>query len=87
MPKITSSECLSDEETAQEYPLMKKFFKGTDIFGQPECRIQRMDGPRMSRAHYIFAPIIEQALESAAKEKLWEAFEFEVKVKRKPRRK
>jgi hypothetical protein len=79
--EVTSNGFLTDAELEQSYPHMVK------LFGKGSFSVDRLSGIGMSSAHMTFEPDIERALKKAAQEKVWEAFEFEITVKRKPKRK
>jgi hypothetical protein len=70
---------LTKEEIEQCYPLMLK------VFGEHAVQIERITELGKDRAHMIFAPIVEEALRRAAETKLWDAFVFTVKVKKRRR--
>lgn len=70
------SRYLDDKEFAEHYPLLNA------MIGR--VKVQRIDGPGMTGAHMIFAPEIERALAEMGQVHLMN--QFEVQVKRKPRR-
>jgi hypothetical protein len=85
--KTVGSEYMPTAEAVKQYPLIAKFFGfGEETWGDT-VQVRRITGFAMDRAHFIFAPQIENKLAKAAKEQLWENFTFQIRVgrKKKPR--